>query len=241
MGSATVSVVNTTSPASVISTIDVSDHQPASNSPYHIAVSGGNALLHVSYVNGGFGYTGRANVDIATGQVILRDSTTQPQWFGLEYLPSSSKLYAIGENPPTVKRLNKDTLAIETSTSVGDGPHGITVAEAVPLTIMSVSPVRSCQYGGTLVTISGSGFQGEVRDDNNNIIQNGTRVFFGGNEGTSVTLIDSTSMTAVTPPHAASTAAVPVLVWNPNGATATLSGVFRYGNCITQIEQMVEE
>ena len=85
-----------------------------------------------------------------------------------------------------------------------------------PPGISSISPSTGSTNGGTSVTISGKN------------LQVGATVTFGGVAGTSVNVISSTQMTAVTPAHAAGS--VDVVVTNPNGKSATLSAGFGYGS-----------
>ena len=81
--------------------------------------------------------------------------------------------------------------------------------------ISSVVPQVGNITGGTIVTISGSGFQ------------SGAAVFFGSTSATSVIRNSSTSLTATSPAHAAG--AVNVVVTNPDTLTATRTGGFTYG------------
>jgi hypothetical protein len=66
----------------------------------------------------------------------------------------------------------------------------------------------------TQVTLTGTGFQA------------GATVAFGGAAATGVTVVDSTTLTALAPAHAAGT--VDVVVRNPDGQSATLTGGFTY-------------
>ncbi len=85
-----------------------------------------------------------------------------------------------------------------------------------PLTVSNLSPDNGGTAGGTTITINGTGFV------------SGATVTFGGIAGTSVTLLSSTQLQAVTPPHSAGT--VNVVVTNPGGQSATLTNSFTYGN-----------
>src|SRR5581483_10007365 len=111
-------------------------------------------------------------------------------------------------------------------------PHsnmfGQMVVNAVsnPPSIGSVFPASGSTDGGTTVTISGSNFQ----------TSGTTSVKFDTAAATNVNVTSASSMTAVTPPHAAG--AVNVTVTNPNGQSATASNAFTYnvpGPSITAI------
>lgn len=107
---------------------------------------------------------------------------------------------------------------------VASGPPGQTGALAAGFsysgagepapTIASLDPTVGPVAGGTTVTVHGSAFQ------------NGATVSFGGVAATSVAVGSATSLTAVTPPHAAG--AVEVVVRNPDGQTAAVAGGFTY-------------
>jgi IPT/TIG domain len=80
--------------------------------------------------------------------------------------------------------------------------------------VSSVSPNSGPVTGGTTVTILGSGFQ------------SGASVTFGGTASTSVTLVSSTEIQAVTPISAAGT--VSIAVTNSDSQTGTLASAFTY-------------
>src|SRR5207249_4543280 len=85
---------------------------------------------------------------------------------------------------------------------------------APPPTISGVSPASGSGTGGTLVTISGTGFTA------------GATVTIGGAAATGVTVVNSTRITATTPAHAAGT--VSVIVTNADGQSATSANAFTY-------------
>ncbi|MBI4494630.1 MAG: IPT/TIG domain-containing protein, partial [Chloroflexi bacterium] len=129
--------------------------------------------------------------------------------------------------------------------------HG-TVTVALPPSLTAISPTGGPGRGGTLVTLSGSNFQG------------GASVTLGGRAATQVSVTDATSLTARTPPHSRTVAdvngngsvtavdalcvlrqvaalpevpncpvsalqtAVDVAVANPDGLSATLANGFTY-------------
>ena len=91
---------------------------------------------------------------------------------------------------------------------------------SAPLRLDRVSPASGSIAGGTLVLLSGEGFGAA------------TRVTVGGSAPQSVELLDARTLRIRTPAHAAGPA--DVVVTNPDGATASLPGAFRYeewGSC----------
>ncbi|MFJ1270229.1 IPT/TIG domain-containing protein, partial [Legionella lytica] len=84
---------------------------------------------------------------------------------------------------------------------------------AVAPTLSSVLPSSGSIAGGTAITLTGTGFIP------------GMSVTLGGTAATNVTVVNSTTLTAVTPAHASG--AVNVVVTNTVGS-ATLTGGFTY-------------
>lgn len=81
------------------------------------------------------------------------------------------------------------------------------------MTLTSVSPASGSAAGGTGITLTGSGFTGT------------TSVKFGEIDATAITVVDSGTVTAVTPPHAAG--AVDVIITSLSGS-ATLTNGYTY-------------
>ena len=81
-------------------------------------------------------------------------------------------------------------------------------------TVTSILPRSGPVSGGLAVTITGTGFA------------SGATVTIGGVGATNVTVVNSTTITATTPTHAANV--VDVVVTNPGGLPATLAGGFTY-------------
>lgn len=81
-------------------------------------------------------------------------------------------------------------------------------------TVSAISPNSGSTTGGTAVTIAGTNFQ------------QGATVSIGGAGATSVNVASTTTITAVTPSHAAGT--VNVVVTNPDNQSATLVNGFTY-------------
>lgn len=92
----------------------------------------------------------------------------------------------------------------------GDVAQGNVTA---PPTITTVNPATGGIAGGTVVTITGTGFTGA------------TGVTFGGTAGTAFSVVNSTTITVTTPAKTAG--AVDVVVQSPNG-NATKTGGFTY-------------
>lgn len=86
--------------------------------------------------------------------------------------------------------------------------------QAPPPAVSAVSPKSGPTTGGTAVTITGTGFQ------------NGASVTFGGTAATSVVVVSSTRITAVTPAKA--TGKVAVAVANPDNQSSSLANGFFY-------------
>ncbi len=86
-------------------------------------------------------------------------------------------------------------------------------------TLSSVSPTSGPTSGGTAVNITGANF----------VL--GAVVLFGSLQATSVTVTTATQIQAVSP--AESAGSVDVVVKNPDGQTATLSGAFSYTSAAT--------
>jgi hypothetical protein len=99
----------------------------------------------------------------------------------------------------------------------GSFPSGFTYLG--PPTLTTVSPASGPTAGGTTVTLTGTGFVA------------GATVSFGPSAATSVTVVSSTRITAVTP--AAPAGAVPVAVTNSNGQSANLPNAFTFANGLT--------
>ena len=92
---------------------------------------------------------------------------------------------------------------------------GFTITAPAPApTVTAIDPVSGQIAGGTAVTISGTNFV------------NGATVTLGGSAATEIVVTNSTTITAVTPAHAAG--AVDVVVTNPDTQYGTLAGGFTY-------------
>jgi hypothetical protein len=83
-----------------------------------------------------------------------------------------------------------------------------------PPTVIAINPNTGPTAGGTIVTITGTGFA------------SGATVTLGGVAATSVVVVNSTTITATTGPHATGT--VNVVVVNPDTQSSTLTGAYFY-------------
>jgi hypothetical protein len=97
----------------------------------------------------------------------------------------------------------------------GTRSSGFTYTSSLPApTVSSVAPTSGPTTGGTAVTLTGTNF-----------VANAT-VSVGGSAATNVSVVNSTTITATTPAHAAG--AVSVTVTNPDGQSGTRSSGFTY-------------
>lgn len=120
--------------------------------------------------------------------------------------------------------LSLDQIVLSPQTYLTVAPGGLkndatilpksTGGTATPPTVTSVSPNTGTTSGGTTVTISGSGFV------------SGATVSFGGTASPTVSVTNSSSITAASPAHAEGT--VSVVVTNPDGLSGTLANSFAY-------------
>lgn len=94
----------------------------------------------------------------------------------------------------------------------GDG-SGVIVQETGP-TVLSITPASGTTFGGTPVTVSGSNFE------------DGATITFDGTAATDVVFGDSTTLTCLTPAHAAG--AVTVTVTNPDTTSGSLAAGYTY-------------
>ncbi len=109
-----------------------------------------------------------------------------------------------------------DVVVTNTDTKSGTLTSGYTYTPApnpAP-TVTSIAPTSGVTTGGTAVTITGAGFL------------SGATVTLGGTSATGVTVVNSTTITAATPAHAAG--AVSVVVTNTDAKSGTLTNGYTY-------------
>ena len=109
------------------------------------------------------------------------------------------------------------TVTVTTNGQSGSLPNGFTYT-AVP-TVTGVSPNNGSTAGGTAVTITGTNFA------------SGATLTFGGIAASSVVVVSSASITAITP--AGTAGAVTVTVTNPGAQSGTLANGFTYSAVTT--------
>ncbi len=104
------------------------------------------------------------------------------------------------------------TTSQQSSTANNQASVNVTVNPVLALS--GISPTSGSTFGGTAVTITGTGFAA------------GTAVTFGGTAATNVAVVSNTSITATAPAHP--TGAVDVVVTNPNGQSARMTNGYTY-------------
>ena len=101
-----------------------------------------------------------------------------------------------------------------TVTTPGGTTAGVNFTFFAPPTIASASPIAGVPAGGTVITLTGT-----------NYLVGATNVAFGGVPAQSVTVVNTTTLTAVTPAGAAGTTSVSVTTI---GGTAIANNAFTY-------------
>jgi hypothetical protein len=117
-----------------------------------------------------------------------------------------------GVYPIVPSLVDPNNLLTNYQVSLVDGM--LSVVPAAPPTLVSVTPDLGPTNGGTLVTILGTGFE------------NGATVSFGALPAAAVAVLNTTNLSAVTPPSGAG--AVDVTVMNADGQSAVLKNGFTY-------------
>ncbi|HEX5164078.1 MAG TPA: IPT/TIG domain-containing protein, partial [Thermomicrobiales bacterium] len=149
------------------------------------------------------------SVSVRTGNTPLPDGT----WTAFSTLSSSGSSVSA-----TSRYLQYRVSLATTSSAQSPAFRDVTIAYSVsgPLspTIDDLNPSSGSTHGGTVVTITGSNYAA------------GATVTFGGVAATSVTVVNSTTITATTPASAAGP--VDVVVTNSNGGSGTLPASFTF-------------
>ena len=104
-------------------------------------------------------------------------------------------------------------IVVTAASGTGTGSGLFTYVLTPAPTVLLILPLTGSTTGGTVATITGTGFTGA------------TAVSFGGTPATNVTVVNNTTITATTPPHAAGL--VGAAVTGPGG-TGTGLGLFTY-------------
>ena len=163
------------------------------------AVSGTYFLLsHSPWGTGQYQYSNSSVYQAPSGAWVFSTGTMNWNW--------ALDLYGHGYNlvDPRIQQTTANILNRFVSSSG---------AQTLP-TVISVTPVSGTTTGGTAITISGTNFVA------------GATVSLGSSAATSVSVVNSTTITATTP--AGSARSVNVTVTNPNGQSGTLSNAFTY-------------
>jgi signal transduction histidine kinase len=171
-----------------------------------------DAELNVAAVNPATGATAGGNTVTITGTGFVSGDTVS---FGgvaatnVTVVNSSS----ITATVPAAASAGAVDVKVATSGSQSATLAGGYTYTAVP-TVSGITPASGTTAGGDSVTITGTNFV------------SGAAVIIGGNAATAVTVVNSTTITATTPAGTAGTS--DVVVTNPDGGTATLTGGFTY-------------
>ena len=132
-------------------------------------------------------------------------------WFGPDIMPpfgtgdGTMSFAARYANPDPAPR----SIAIRLNNA-----QEVTFTQETGLSLSSVSPASGPMDGGTQVTVHGTGFEPD------------TRVVFDGHESAATEFVDSTTIIATTPPHAAGT--VWVAVFSSDYRSAWIDQAFHY-------------
>jgi hypothetical protein len=151
---------------------------------------------------------GNGALSVTNGAINI--ATTTPTTNTPTSTPTSTPTNSLTNGPTNTPTPTPSITPTPTRTPT---PTNTPVGVASPV-ILSVNPSLGTTRGGTIVTISGNGFQP------------GARVFFGDTPASSVNLSNAQELVAVTDAHAA--AVVEVTVTNPDGGTARVVNAYRY-------------
>lgn len=164
--------------------------------------------------------------DAAGGTMVVISGTGFASGATVRFGPTASPAVSIAGTtaayatiPPGVAGTSHAVLITNPDGSAAVAPVLFTY-NAVPvntLAVAAVSPSTVAASGGTLVTISGTGFLP------------GATVIFGTTLGTNVSVVDSTTLIVIAPAGAAGSAGT-VSVTNTNGVTALAPGIVMFGS-----------
>lgn len=167
-----------------------------------------------------------ANTDAAGGNLIVISGTGFASGATVRFGTALSPNVTVAGTTAIIATVPPGTAGTSVTVLVTN-PDGSAVAVPTPFTynaapisalaVTSVSPSTGAATGGTVVTISGTGFLP------------GATVYFGTTPGANVSLTDSTLMTVIAPAGALGSA-VNVSVTNSNGFTTLAPGSYTFGS-----------
>jgi hypothetical protein len=164
------------------------------------------------YVAGGLSIT-------ITGQGFLSGTSSNTVKFGdLTGTVTSASTTSIVVTTPAVPSTGKRMVTVTTNGQTSPEYDAFTYTPSVT----AVSPNVGIKAGGTLITVTGTGFA------------SGATVKVDGVLATDVNFVNATTLTAKTPPGS-STGAKAVLVTNPDTTSKSLDASFTYTHYITSV------
>jgi len=188
--------------------------------------AGGGTLVTIS----GTGFTQSASVafgGVAAASVMVV-SPTQLQAITPAHTSGTVSI-AIMENPHNQSAMLPGSFTYITSSATSSTSTNSTTSSSsststsssssTPVAVSGASPTAGPTSGGTVVTITGTGFQA------------GASVAFGASNSTAVTVTSSTEIDAISPP--ASSGTVAITVTNPDGQSTSLPSGFTYSSGLT--------
>src|SRR5436190_976779 len=156
----------------------------------------GGTTITISGTNFAAGATVAVGGSAATGVTVVNATT----------ITAATPLHAMGTVSVTVTNTDAQSATLANSFTY--------TVSAPPPSVTSVSPTSGSGGGGTAMTITGTDFAA------------GAAVSVGGAAATAVAVVNSTTITATTPPHAAGL--VSVTVTNADVQSGTLANAFTY-------------
>ena len=190
---------------------------------YQLAINGigpgsgpatGGTLVTIS----GTGFTQSASVafgGVAAAAVVVL-SPTQLQAITPAHTGGAVSI-AITENPHNQSAVLPGGFTYTTSSTTSTASTSSTSSSSsTSIGVSGASPTAGPTSGGTVVTITGTGFQA------------GASVAFGASSSTAVTVASSTEINAISP--AGSSGTVAISVTNPDGQSASLPASFTYSS-----------
>lgn len=200
-----------TYPVSVTTLAGTSPTSPAAN--YTYGAGGGYGAVTVTSVTPAAGpLAGGTGVSIAGTGLTGASSVMFGSVAATTVIPVSDALLTAVTPPSAIT--GPVTVTVTASAGVGSLPGGFTYSNGPLVTAVTPSTGGNTQ-GGTLVTLTGSGF-----------VAGSTVVYFGAGQGTSVNVLTPTSLTVLAP---GGTGTVPVWVV-VNGVPSPQTLTFTYGS-----------